>query len=95
MKLFKKHIAKMMSKAQNQTFTKRWTSIILTFSLFWVTCSYGLAFVGRGEIAQGLSNNVVKVILGVFVAYAIRGWTDTYFEKKHELEVKKMEQENE
>lgn len=95
MKWFKKKIDKIMTKAQTQTFTKKWTSIILIFSIFWVTCSYGLALIGREQIAQSLSTNVVKVIIGVFITYAIRGFSDTFAEKKHELKVKEMEQETE
>lgn len=38
----------------------------------WIYLSYGLAFLGREEIAETLSKTVVTEILGVFAAYAVK-----------------------
>jgi hypothetical protein len=86
---FRKNSDKLLAPSQVQTFTKKWTSIILSCSIFWITCSYGLALIGRTQIAQSLSNNIVKIVVGTFITYAIRGFADTYAEKNHELKTKK------
>ena len=70
------------------TCTKFYTTIILLFSLICVACSYVLAFLGRDQIAETLSENIVTVVIGVFVTYAIKSYKETKSEKQLEFEKK-------
>lgn len=70
------------------TCTKFYTTIILLFSLACVACSYVLAFLGREQIAETLSENIVTVVIGVFVTYAIKSYKETKSEKELEFEKK-------
>lgn len=54
------------------TFTKLAVLVIIINAVAWVWCSYGLAYLGRFEIAESLSETAIDVILGVFIAYAVK-----------------------
>jgi ABC-type transport system involved in cytochrome bd biosynthesis fused ATPase/permease subunit len=54
------------------SFTKIAVAVILANALAWVWCSYGLAFIGRYEIAESLSETAITAILGTFIAYAVK-----------------------
>lgn len=54
------------------TFTKLAVAVILINAVGWVWCSYGLAYLGRYEIAETLSQTAVDAILGVFISYAVK-----------------------
>lgn len=54
------------------TFTKLAVFGILVNAVGWVWCSYGLAYLGRYEIAESLSQTAVEVVLGTFIAYAVK-----------------------
>ena len=54
------------------TFTKLAVLVIIINAVAWVWCSYGLAYLGRYEIAESLSETAIDVILGVFVTYAVK-----------------------
>jgi hypothetical protein len=86
-----KKIKEIISKPNLLTFSKKWTNRILWFSVIWVSMSYILAFLGKGEIAQSLSNNIVKVIIGVFISYSLKAFAETYCEKKNELKRKELD----
>lgn len=64
----------MKKKKKNwlDTFTKLAVLVILINAIAWVWCSYGLAYLGRFEIAESLSETAIDVILGVFIAYAVK-----------------------
>lgn len=55
-----------------ETFTKLAVGVILINAIGWVWCSYGLAWLGRYEIAETLSQTAVSAILGVFISYAVK-----------------------
>lgn len=46
--------------------------ICLGNGLAWVWCSYIMAWVGKTQIAEGLSQSAVTEIVGVVLAYAIK-----------------------
>jgi hypothetical protein len=83
-----KKLNEIKTSTQLLTFSKKWTNRILWFSILWITMSYILAFVGRTQIAQSLSNNVVKVIIGVFITYSLKAFAETKEQKKNELKEK-------
>ena len=63
----------------------------------WVWCSYLLAYLGRAEIAQGLSQVALTEIVAVVLAYALKSltenlskhnnWPDKPAKKEEELNV--------
>lgn len=54
------------------SFTKLAVAVILVNAAAWVWCSYGLAYLGRYEIAESLSQSAVNTILGTFITYALK-----------------------
>ena len=59
-------------KAWGETYHKRITTIIVANAILWVWCSYVLAWFGRYEIAQALSQTAITAILGVVVSYGVK-----------------------
>ncbi len=59
-------------KKWNETYEKRLCTLITSNAIAWVWCSYGLALLRRYEIAQSLSQEAVRTILGVAIAYAVK-----------------------
>lgn len=55
-----------------ETYQKRTMTLVLYNAIGWVWCSYVLAWFGRYEIAQSLSQTAVTAILGVFITYAAK-----------------------
>ena len=54
------------------SFTKFIVIILLINAIAWVWCSYGLAFIGRYEIAESLSQTAITTILGTVIAYCTK-----------------------
>lgn len=54
------------------SFTKIAVMLILINACGWVWCSYILAYLGRFEIAESLSQTAVTAILGAFISYAVK-----------------------
>lgn len=77
-----KQNTKRVSKVQIDTMTKMWTNRLLWFSCAWISLSYVLAFMDKTQVATDLSIQVVTVIVGTFMSYVVRGFFDTYFEKR-------------
>lgn len=73
------------------TFTKRWTAILLTMSVIWITLSYVLAFMGKENIAETLSENVMAVIIATFIPYLCKSYFETFASEKNRLKEKEME----
>lgn len=68
-----------------KTFTKKWVSIILWASLFFMFLSYILAFLDKTQIAESLSEQVCVVIVGTIIPYLCKSFFETYCEKKNEI----------
>lgn len=71
----------MQRKKQRKTkvqFTKKIVSFCLINGVLWCWCSYILAYLGRVEIAESLSQTAVTEILGVVLVYCAKA----LFEKK-------------
>jgi hypothetical protein len=54
------------------TFTKIAVAVIILNACAWVWCSYILAYLGRYEIAEMLSQTALTAILGTFISYAVK-----------------------
>lgn len=62
-------------------------------STIWVYCSYILAFLGKDEIAESLSEKVVITIIAVFATYATSTVVEHISEAKHgDINKKKTEE---
>ena len=63
---------------------KKILAVWLVFhSTIWVYCSYLLAFFGKEEIAESLSEKVVITIIAVFATYATSSVIEHISEAKH------------
>ena len=62
--------------AWGETYTKRLTTFIILNAIAWVWCSYILAWCGRYEIAQGLSQTALTAILGVVITNGVKSTTE-------------------
>ena len=58
-----------MKKPRIDSFTKVIVLVLLINAIAWVWCSYGLAYLGRYEIAESLSQTAITTILGTVIAY--------------------------
>lgn len=54
------------------SFTKLIVAVLVINACAWVWCSYILAYLGRYEIAESLSQTAVTAILGTFISYAVK-----------------------
>lgn len=57
---------------RRKTTMKRVVWVCLINGVAWVWCSYGLAYLGREEIAESLSQTAVAEIIGVVLVYALK-----------------------
>lgn len=72
-----------------RTFTKRAVKVILFMALLDLQLSYVLAFLGREQIAENLSSDITKVIIGTILGYLAK----SFFETREEEKVRLQEQE--
>ena len=61
-----------MQKPRIDSFTKVIVLVLLINAIAWVWCSYGLAYLGRYEIAESLSQTAITTILGTVIAYCTK-----------------------
>lgn len=59
-------------KAWTETYMKRLSTLIVYNAILWVWCSYILAWCGRYETAQMISQTAITAILGVVVTYGFK-----------------------
>ena len=81
---------KMNASKLFETFTKLWVTILLIVAVIDLQLSYVLALLNRSEIAETLSVAIVTEIIGVIAVYMIKSFLETSSEKKHSLELKKL-----
>ena len=60
------------SPGRIDSFTKLIVAVLVINACAWVWCSYILAYLGRYEIAESLSQTAVTAILGTFISYAVK-----------------------
>ncbi len=69
-----------------RTFTKRAVMVILFVALLDLQLSYLLAFLGREQIAENLSSDITKVIIGTILGYLAKSFFETKEAEKVRLE---------
>lgn len=87
----KKKKQKKSDEVKKIQFSKIWLTIIISCSIIWISCSYILAFLGKVDIAQELSNGIVTVVVSVFIGYFLKSFFETREEEKVKLQYKEME----
>lgn len=60
------------SETAKKEYFKRLVDFIVVNAVAWVWCSYILAYLGRGQIAESLSNNAVESIIAVALVYGFK-----------------------
>ena len=73
-------------KRRFRTFTKRAVMVILFVALLDLQLSYLLAFLGREQIAENLSSDITKVIIGTILGYLAKAFFETKEAEKVRLE---------
>ena len=73
-------------KRRFRTFTKRAVMVILFVTLLDLQLSYLLAFLGREQIAENLSSDITKVIIGTILGYLAKSFFETKEAEKVRLE---------
>ena len=66
-----------MHQIKKTTYTKKMVATILFVALFDIQLSYVLAFFDKGQVIEGLSNQLCITILGIGFAYMIRAYFDS------------------
>ena len=69
-----------------KTFTKRAVKAILFIALMDLQLSYALAFLGREQIAENLSSDITKVIIGTILGYLAKSFFETREEERVKLQ---------
>lgn len=72
-----------MNKIKVNTFTKKMVTVILAVCIIDMQLSYLLAFLDKGQVVEGLSNQLCTTILGVAFVYMIRAYFDSKAEHKN------------
>ena len=73
-------------KRRFRTFTKRAVMVILFVALLDLQLSYLLAFLGREQIAENLSSDITKGIIGTILGYLAKSFFETKEAEKVRLE---------
>jgi hypothetical protein len=63
---------KKLTKTKLQTYTHKMVTFLILNAVAWVWCSYGLAYLGREEIAESLSEKAIINIIAVFFVYGVK-----------------------
>lgn len=82
------------SSTRKDTATKIILFRIINFCLICIGLSYILAFLGREQIAESLSQTMVTAIIGTFLGYATKSYFETKSEKSLEFEKEKHNKSN-
>ncbi len=82
-----------MNERKLKTFTKRAVKAILFIALLDLQLSYALAFLGREQIAENLSSDITKVIIGTILGYLAKSFFETREEEWIKLQRKDESEE--
>ena len=75
----------LLARLKFETYTKRLVGLVVFVGLIDLQLSYILAFLGKEQIAESLSNQICVTLLGTVLVYVIRAHFDTKAEKNDEL----------
>lgn len=90
----KKITTKKSTPGRIDSFTKLAVAVVLINACAWVWCSYILAYLGRFEIAESLSQTAVTAIIGTFITYAVKSAVENVNKNGVNLTVKKTEKKD-
>ena len=77
----------MAKRSENRrTYSKKMVKAIMLVALVDLQLSYLLAFLGREQIAETLSGDICKVIVGVGLGYFLKAFFETREEEKNKQE---------
>lgn len=77
-------MTKVISKLEKEwTTMKKIVYICLANGIAWVWCSYILAFFGKDQIAESLSQVAITEIIGVVFAYALKATFEQLSKHNH------------
>lgn len=77
-------MAKVISKLEKEwTTMKKIVYICLANGIAWVWCSYILAFFGKDQIAESLSQVAITEIVGVTLVYALKSICENLSKHNH------------
>ena len=77
-------------KPKQTEYFKGLVNFLVVNGVAWVWCSYLLAYLGREQIAESLSNESVKSVIAVVLVYALKSLCENtlkyndFTKKKHE-----------
>ena len=74
-------------------FTKLMVATYSIFVIVWVTWSYILASLGKEQIAEELSGNVVTVAIPLILGYFFKAYFETHSEEYNKLVRERWEHE--
>ncbi len=77
------------TRSNFKTFTKKWVGRLMYIAVIDLQLSYMLAFLGREQIAETLSQTVVVEIIGVMLGY----FGKSYFETREAEKIRLLEDE--
>ena len=72
-----------MKKQDKRTYTKNMVTWIVVNSTIWVYLTYTLAFIGKEQIAETLSGQIVTVIIGTVITYAAKALFENIFKYRN------------
>lgn len=84
----------MARKNDKRTYTKNLVTWIVFNATVWVYMTYILALIGREEIAETLSGEVVTVIIGTVLTYAVKALFENIFKYRSKNNNKESEDED-
>lgn len=83
------------TRFNKKTFTKKAVKAILVIALIDLQLTYILAFLGREQIAETLSGDICKVIIGTILGYLAKSFFETKEEEKNKLQKTENTEANE
>ena len=81
-------------KPKQTEYFKRLINFLVLNGVGWVWCSYLLAYLGREQIAESLSNESVKSVIAVVLVYALKSLCENTL-KYNDFSKKKYEEPDE
>lgn len=84
----------MARKNDKRTYTKKLVTWIILNATIWVYMTYVLALMGREEIAETLSGEVVTVIIGTVLTYAVKALFENIFKYRSKNNIKESEDDD-
>ena len=67
------------------SFTKLWVGRLLIFFMACIASSYVLAFIGREQTLESLSQTVMTAGMAVFLGYLLKSFFETFSEEHNKL----------